>query len=829
MNMLKPLQRIYLFIALLALLITGIFHIVFFSHISPFQFSILNSKRYKIPQSMYTHFLSLDSTGLDYRIVIVNDRFRKEYYLKIYLPDKGTIIDQYNFHGILMEDRPASYDFTGDGVNEIVVFSNDDEWIYLSAIDVVKNRMVFRERPIVHASPKKARPHWDINYYYPVVTDLEGDGKDELIFNINSGYSLFPRELLALSLPELEIIHRFPHHMGYVKPVVVDLDEDGKKEIALGNVATNNFSPDSTLSDAFTWKIILNHQFEPIKPPKIFGQKFSAIHYFPLQIKNKPYLLMYCRPELPQSQLMLYHSDYSIEIKKTFPFQLISVYINEQDSLFPIIATNKKQLIYLDSRLQIAQSFSFSPSMNRMLIFAQLPLEENTKYYLCGVNNKGLYLLNKEAEQVTFISLPVIGSNQSAQLIHINSSPHPVFFVKTRNARYQISLISNPLYRYRIFGEIFLFLFLIALLTVGHWTLNQIWRYVSYFVHSLHHSDHAIILLDHKGRIVSVNRKLNQLLSLKKPLQRTSHYYHSLSDRPEIVEAIQECANTGKKVNRMFSFELPDKSFFGEVTITPFRSYFNFINTFLVEIKDSTREVLLERQQNWQRNLRKIIHDIKTPLAGVQLQLQALYMNIVEKYPEMENEVLDKLEKAHKELFRIYNITKDFLKYTKLNQIQLDRIPLKEFIRECLHPFRIHFSDDFHIESQIHPTTPQFVWWDKRQIELLLHILIENSLDALQGKGKIEVTVQPFTSSPANGKKWIEIRISDNGPGIPPEFRDKIFEPNFSTKKEGSGLGLSFARQIVLLHGGTIEFFSVVSSGTVFVVKLPQMANLKNK
>ncbi len=107
------------------------------------------------------------------------------------------------------------------------------------------------------------------------------------------------------------------------------------------------------------------------------------------------------------------------------------------------------------------------------------------------------------------------------------------------------------------------------------------------------------------------------------------------------------------------------------------------------------------------------------------------------------------------------------------------------------------------------------------RIYLLLHILIENSLDALKGKGKIEIEVNPVSYSNIPDDHFIEIRISDNGPGIPPEHQEKIFEPHFSSKKEGTGLGLAFAKHIVQQHGGKIEFFSVPSSGTVFVITLP--------
>jgi len=116
---------------------------------------------------------------------------------------------------------------------------------------------------------------------------------------------------------------------------------------------------------------------------------------------------------------------------------------------------------------------------------------------------------------------------------------------------------------------------------------------------------------------------------------------------------------------------------------------------------------------------------------------------------------------------------------------------------------------------------PQTVRWDVRQIGLLLHILIENAIDAMNGKGKIAITVSSSSKRLDTSQPLIEIKIADSGTGISEKDKDKIFEPHFSTKTEGSGMGLTFAKQIVHQHGGTIDFYSDAISGTVFVITLP--------
>jgi signal transduction histidine kinase len=94
--------------------------------------------------------------------------------------------------------------------------------------------------------------------------------------------------------------------------------------------------------------------------------------------------------------------------------------------------------------------------------------------------------------------------------------------------------------------------------------------------------------------------------------------------------------------------------------------------------------------------------------------------------------------------------------------------------------------------------------------------LLENSSIALrqQTDGRIRISLRP-----AGGQ--VEIEFADNGPGIPPDVLPRIFDPYFTTRREGTGLGLAMVKNIILLHGGSIEAGSPPGRGTVFHIKLP--------
>jgi len=99
---------------------------------------------------------------------------------------------------------------------------------------------------------------------------------------------------------------------------------------------------------------------------------------------------------------------------------------------------------------------------------------------------------------------------------------------------------------------------------------------------------------------------------------------------------------------------------------------------------------------------------------------------------------------------------------------------------------------------------------DTYLLEQVLINLILNAIEACQKEAQPQVLVKALQKP--NGKKMI--LVIDNGPGIPPEIKDRIFVPFFTTKKQGSGIGLSLSRQIMTLHGGKIQIDSLQEKGT---------------
>jgi two-component system sensor histidine kinase HydH len=120
---------------------------------------------------------------------------------------------------------------------------------------------------------------------------------------------------------------------------------------------------------------------------------------------------------------------------------------------------------------------------------------------------------------------------------------------------------------------------------------------------------------------------------------------------------------------------------------------------------------------------------------------------------------------------------------------------------------------EIEIAAQADDSLPPVLADPVRLTQALLNVVI-NAIQAVERKGRVEVS-----ASVADGR--ISVAVSDNGPGIPPERLASIFDPYFTTKTEGSGLGLWIAQQIVTAHGGTLEAGNRPAGGAVVTLRLP--------
>ncbi|MDE2956551.1 MAG: HAMP domain-containing sensor histidine kinase [Bacteroidota bacterium] len=229
-----------------------------------------------------------------------------------------------------------------------------------------------------------------------------------------------------------------------------------------------------------------------------------------------------------------------------------------------------------------------------------------------------------------------------------------------------------------------------------------------------------------------------------------------------------------------------------------------------------------ERQLAWREMARQVAHEIKNPLTPMKLSVQHL---------RQAAESSDRSEPLFRALFErvtrtlvdqidsLAHIANEFASLAQLPLPDVKRLDLIKVIREA--------------HALMREDTPPHVRWvvnlpdgncpvraDRKALRRIFINLIKNALEALQdtaeGTIRIDLELQDRT---------VTATVTDTGPGIPPELHPRIFEPSFSTKTSGAGLGLAIARQSAETMGGSMDFESVPGRGTTMRVNLPLFAN----
>jgi signal transduction histidine kinase len=212
-----------------------------------------------------------------------------------------------------------------------------------------------------------------------------------------------------------------------------------------------------------------------------------------------------------------------------------------------------------------------------------------------------------------------------------------------------------------------------------------------------------------------------------------------------------------------------------------------------------------------------ITHEVRNPLSSIALNTELLGDEL-DKLGEQDSAEARALCKAiTDEVDRLTAITEEYLAFARLPKPRLQPESvnhvvdaLATFVREDL------AGRGVKLEVALDASAPRAMA-DEAQIRQSLLNLVRNAAEALAGRGGGKVTLATRRGEPGR----VEIEVADDGPGIPGEVKPRLFDPFFSTKEGGTGLGLALTHQIVKDHGGDIRVGAGPDGGAAFVVSLP--------
>ncbi len=230
-------------------------------------------------------------------------------------------------------------------------------------------------------------------------------------------------------------------------------------------------------------------------------------------------------------------------------------------------------------------------------------------------------------------------------------------------------------------------------------------------------------------------------------------------------------------------------------------------NAMIRSLRDHQRDLAdLGKKAAWAEMARKVAHEIKNPLTPIQLSAEHLLRVYEDKHGDFEAALRESISYIISEVENLRRIAQEFLEISRETVLHKERFGLDELLRETVGPYRTLLSGRIRFDETFEGTDFGLDG-DRAKLKTALRNLLTNSIESIRGKGEIRVRL-------ARTPEAMTIVLEDTGSGIEKEILDRIFEPYFSTKDAGTGLGLPIARKIIEDHGGTIEIASEPGKGT---------------
>lgn len=335
----------------------------------------------------------------------------------------------------------------------------------------------------------------------------------------------------------------------------------------------------------------------------------------------------------------------------------------------------------------------------------------------------------------------------------------------------------------------------------------------------------GVIVTDRDNRIILINGAMEDFLAISKEKAFQQQLEFCNFD-PEIKALLNDAIRKNQRIiDREVHFRRTDKTF--TLSVLPLlyddESVGNII--ILVDITEKKEREIQLRQAESLAALTTltagVAHEIKNPLASIDIHIQLLRKEIANLKGKGRKNMENLLVIVKEEIDRLNSIVQDFLFAVKPMNMSYSKESINEILKDMIEFLQYELKEaDISIVLDFEENLPR-VFIDSKYLKQALLNIVKNSIEALGSGGEIKVK----TEEAPDGD--VLINIIDNGHGIPENLLGKIFEPYFTTRKFGTGLGLVIVYKIIKELGGDIKVSSKENEGTVFSIKLPVLEKRK--
>jgi signal transduction histidine kinase len=346
----------------------------------------------------------------------------------------------------------------------------------------------------------------------------------------------------------------------------------------------------------------------------------------------------------------------------------------------------------------------------------------------------------------------------------------------------------------------------------------------TFFRHIVSGMRNGVLAITRDGRLALINDEAYRVFGIE---ARTSDLGQPISTvlkaHPDVVRVLTGVFDLHHLPNRVEMRLKPQNKVIG-YTLAHVRSDDGEVVGAAMFFKDLTRVEQIEERERLRDRLAAvgemaavIAHEVKNPLAGIEVMAGLLRRKIPEA-PDAQSVLTDIINEA-----KMANaIVQEVLDFVRPIRLQVERTAVADAVQAA-----IHLADtkatrgDVDVQVKLQDRLPQ-IQGDQHQLMQLFTNLLMNAYEAMGGKGQIVITGESVRLEDGlEGREAVRVEVTDDGPGIPQDVAEKVFDPFFSTKPQGSGLGRAIVRKIVDAHDGRIDLRTSQGQGTTIRVTLP--------
>ncbi|MEZ5196747.1 MAG: ATP-binding protein [Bacteroidales bacterium] len=335
-----------------------------------------------------------------------------------------------------------------------------------------------------------------------------------------------------------------------------------------------------------------------------------------------------------------------------------------------------------------------------------------------------------------------------------------------------------------------------------------------YFLNTIKHVGVGLISFDNNGNIELINEAAEKLLKLSNP--KNISQFNKAGDH---FDKILQELTTGKP--QLIKIKRRDEILQLSLNATSFIIKSHKVK--LVSLQDIRSEIQQEEIEIWQKLIRVLTHEIMNsagPITSLSSTLSQTFAEEFQQNEQIENTIkkqfLIGLQAIEKRSRGLAKFVETYRSLTKIPKPVFSEIELKGLLEQIALLMEEELrKENVSLKIQIQPKTFS-ITADEKLISQVLINIIRNAIQSFETSNNNRIVINVLKT---NDDQTL-IEIHDNGPGISDEVREKIFIPFFTTREDGSGIGLSLSRQIMNLHGGSINIKTNIETGTTVELML---------